>query len=487
MAKQRIRLLGCIGILVLFASCTRALEATTNPPFDVAGRIMQPLTGDYDEMVGRRIIRVLVVFGKTSYFIDRGRQRGITYDAFQEFEKFVNEREKTKSRKIHVVFIPVRRDQLITGLIEGRGDIAAANLTITGGRLDLVDFSDPIVKDVRELVITDSGLPALASLNDLSGMEVFVRRSSSYYESLEGLNASLKTTGRAEAVITTVDENLEDEDLLEMVNSGLIPATVVDSHLAEFWQQIFANLRVHENLVLRTGGSIAWAVRKNNPRLKEVMNEFVKGHKKGTTFGNILIKRYLKDTSYLRNVLSATEIQRFNETAAMIRKYADTYAFDWLLIGAQAYQESRLDQSLRSPAGAVGVMQIKPSTAEGHPIDIKHVERLENNINAGVKYLQHIRDRYFNDPGIDPFNRQIFAFAAYNAGPTRIAGLRKKATAMGLDNNTWFKNVEIVAAKEVGQETVQYVGNILKYYVAYQRCMVQREMKERAKAQIEKP
>lgn len=186
-------------------------------------------------------------------------------------------------------------------------------------------------------------------------------------------------------------------------------------------------------------------------------------------------------------MLSPTEIQRFNETAALIRKYADKYAFDWLLIGAQAYQESRLDQSLRSPAGAVGVMQIKPSTAEGHPIDVKHVERLENNINAGVKYLQHIRDQYFDDPGIDPFNRQIFAFAAYNAGPARIAGLRKKATAMGFDKNKWFKNVEIVAAKEIGQETVQYVGNILKYYVAYQRSIAQKELKEHAKAQIETP
>ncbi|OQZ00918.1 MAG: hypothetical protein B6D35_04850 [Candidatus Brocadia sp. UTAMX2] len=487
MAGQLIRLLGCIGILALFALCTKAREATPNPSLDVAGRIMQPLTGDYDEMVGRRVIRVLVIFGKTSYFIDHGRQRGITYDAFHEFEKFVNEREKTKSRKIHIVFIPVSRDQLITGLTEGRGDIAAANLTITGGRLDLVDFSDPLVKDVRELVITGPGLPTLTSLDNLSGMEIFVRRSSSYYESLENLNASLKTAGRAGVVITTANENLEDEDLLEMVNSGLIPATVADSHLAEFWRQIFANLRVHENLVLRTGGSIAWAVRKNNPRLKEVLNEFVKGHKKGTTFGNILIKRYLKDTKYLRNVLSPTEIQRFNETAALIRKYADKYAFDWLLIGAQAYQESRLDQSLRSSAGAVGVMQIKPSTAEGHPIDVKHVERLENNINAGVKYLQHIRDQYFDDPGIDPFNRQIFAFAAYNAGPARIAGLRKKATAMGFDKNKWFKNVEIVAAKEIGQETVQYVGNILKYYVAYQRSIAQKELKEHAKAQIETP
>jgi membrane-bound lytic murein transglycosylase MltF len=454
------------------------------PTLDVVERAMTPRTGDYDALVKRRLIRVLTVFGRTSYFVDRGRQRGITYEAFKEFEDFVNRREKTGTLKIHVLLIPVRRDQLIPYLAEGRADVAAANLTITQGRLEQVEFADPVLEGVRELVVTGPESPALRSLNDLAGQEVTVRRSSSYYASLERLNAGLKAAGKPGILVTPANENLEDEDLLEMVNAGLLPITVVDSHLASFWSQVFDRISVHDDLAVRTGGQIAWAVRKGSPGLKGVLNEFVKQSRKGTRLGNVLFQRYLKDTQYVRSALASQDRRRFDQAADLFQKYAVQYGFDWLLVAAQAYQESRLDQGLRSPAGAIGVMQVLPGTAAGPPISIGNVERLDNNIHAGVKYLRHVRDQQFADPKIDSFNAQLFTFAAYNAGPARVAGLRKKAAAMGLDANKWFQNVEIVAAREIGRETVQYVSNILKYYVAYQRIAAQAERRDKAKESL---
>jgi membrane-bound lytic murein transglycosylase MltF len=451
------------------ASPAPASEPQAGPPEAVA-RVMQPWQGDYDAMAKRRMIRVLVSYARATYFIDRGRQYGMTYEAFKAFQDHVNRNLGKPTLKIEVVFIPVRRDQLLPFLLAGNGDIAAANLTITDRREEIVDFCDPVLTGVSEVLVTGpAASPPPATLDDLAGREIVVRRSSSYFDSLGKLNASFRAAGRPEILLTPADESLEDEDILEMVDAGMLPMTVVDSHLAKPWAKAFGRLRVHEQLAVRSGGEIAWAVRKNSPRLVQVLNEFVRTHRKGTTFGNIIFNRYLREGKPLLNPASPGELRRVEQTLALFQKYGKQYDFDWLLVAAQGYQESRLDQSLRSPAGAVGVMQLLPRTAAGPPIGIRDIEQLENNVHAGVAYLRHLRQQYFSDPKLDDFNQQLFAFAAYNAGPGRVSGLRKKAAAMGLDPNRWFHNVEIVAAREIGRETVDYVAHILKYYVAYQR------------------
>jgi membrane-bound lytic murein transglycosylase MltF len=248
---------------------------------------------------------------------------------------------------------------------------------------------------------------------------------------------------------------------------------VMDSHKATFWAQIFDNIEVHPDIAVRKGGEIAWAFRKNSPKLKSVINEFVKGHKKGTLMGNIILKRYLKNTKYVKNSVAKGELKKFEAMVALFKKYAGQYEFDYLMVGAQAYQESGLDHSKRSPVGAVGVMQLLPSTAADPNVGIPEIEKLENNIHAGVKYLRFIVDRYFKDEPMDDVNKMLFAFASYNAGPARVRGLRDNAAKMGLDPNIWFHNVEVAAAKKIGRETVQYVSNIYKYYIAY-RMVVDR-------------
>jgi membrane-bound lytic murein transglycosylase MltF len=438
----------------------------------------RPWIGDFDRMAKRRQIRALVVYSKTFYFLDQGRQRGLSYDLLKEFEKYVNNKLKTGTLKIQVIFIPVTRDEIIPKLVKGFGDIAVANLTITPQRQKQVAFSDPWLTDVKELVVTGPAAQPVVGVDDLVGKEIHVRKSSSYYESLVQLNGVFKKAGRQPIKLVIADEMFQDEDLLEMVNAGLIPMIVVDSHKAQFWEQIFEDIKVHPDIAVRTGGEIAWAFRKNSPKLEAVVNEFVKGHKKGTLLGNMLFKRYLRDTKYVKNSASEQELKKFRAMVQYFQNYADRYDFDYLMIGAQAYQESGLDNSKRSPAGAIGVMQVLPSTATDPNVGIPDIEKLENNIHAGTKYLRFIVDRYFQDPSIDRVNRMLFAFAAYNAGPARISDLRKKTAGTGLNPNVWFNNVEMAAAKEIGRETVQYVGNIYKYYIVYRTLTAQQEAKE---------
>jgi membrane-bound lytic murein transglycosylase MltF len=441
-------------------------------------KLDQEWTGDFNEMAKRRIIRVLVTFSKTNYFLDRGTQRGATYELMREFEKTINKSLKKRHLKVFVIFIPVTRDQLIPALVEGRGDIAAAALTITPERKQRVDFADPLIKDMDEIVVAGPGAPKLTSIDDLSGKEIHVRKTSSYYEHLVRINESFRKAGKPQIVIREAYEYLEDEDLLEMVNAGLIPMIVVDNYLAKFWSQIFKDITLYHKIVVNKGGEIAWMIRQNSPKLKQVINSFVKSHKKGSLFGNIMLRRYLKSTQYVRNSLADKDLERFKSTIALFRKYADTYDMDWLLVAALAYQESRLDQSLRSPAGAVGVMQLLPTTAAGRPINISNIQEIENNIHAGVKYLRWIFDRYFKEENMDRLDKGLFTFAAYNAGPAKVARLRKQASKMGLDPNKWFGNVEVVAAKKIGRETVQYVSNIFKYYVAYRLIVDKMELKK---------
>jgi membrane-bound lytic murein transglycosylase MltF len=435
-------------------------------------------TGDLEGMIKRRMIRVLVVYSKTFFFVDKGTQRGVAYEAFRKFEEHLNQKLKTRHLRVNVVFIPVSRDELLPALVEGRGDVAAANLTVTEGREKLVDFTDPLLTEVSEIVVAGPESPAVATLDDLAGKEVFVRPSSSYFESLTELNARFKKEGKPEVKLKPAPENLEDEDLLEMLNSGLIKLLVVDSHKARFWKQVFPDLTLHEDVAVRSGGSIAWAIRDNSPKLKAELNEFVRKHGQGTAFGSEIFRRYLKSTKYVKNATSSEEIRKFRELVQFFRTYGDQYSMDWMLMAAQGYQESRLDQNAKSPVGAIGVMQVMPAT--GKELKVGDIRRTEPNIHAGVKYIRFVVDQYFKDEPMDELNKGLFAFASYNAGPGRVRQLRREAEKQGLDPNVWFNNVERVAAQKIGRETVTYVSNIYKYYIAYK--LVQQEHLEREKA-----
>jgi membrane-bound lytic murein transglycosylase MltF len=435
-------------------------------------------TGDLDGMIKRRQIRVLVTYSKTLYFVDRGTQRGLVYDAFRLFEEDLNKKLKKKHLRVHVLFVPVARDKLIPALLEGRGDIAAANLTVTPERLKLVDFTEPTGKNVSEIVVTGPGSAPIPTVDDLSGKEVYLRKSSSFYESLEKVNGEFAKAGKAPVKVRLAPENLEIEDILEMVNAGLVKATIVDDHMAEFWKQIFTKIVLNKDAAIRTGGELGWMIRKNSPLLKAELNRFIAQYPEGSKQRNILLQKYLRSTKFAKEATSAEEIAKFDRTVEFFRKYGDKYQLDYLLMMAQGYQESRLDQNVKSAVGAIGVMQVLPST--GKDMEVGDIRQIEPNIHAGVKYIRFMMNQFYENEPMDRVNKGLFTFASYNAGPGRVQQLRKEAAKHGLDPNVWFNNVEVIAAEKVGRETVQYVSNIYKYYLAY--TMIEEERAEREKA-----
>jgi membrane-bound lytic murein transglycosylase MltF len=378
------------------------------------------------------------------------------------------------------VFIPVPRDELLTRLADGRGDLAVGTIPVTPERTKLVDFSDPISTGMQQIVVTGPGAPALRTLDDLSGREVFVRNSSSYAETLRRLNESWATRGIEPVRIRQADENLEDGDILELVNMGVAPITIVSRGEAKLYASVLPDLTVREDLVLSSGGSIAWAMRKNTPILRAAVNEFMRTHRVGTWFGNQLVQRYFRSNEWIKNPIPSAGSERFEKVAEAVRRSGTEFDLDPLLLLAQGYQESGLNQNRRSPAGAVGVMQIKPSTAAWSPIGIRRVDRLENNVRAGAKYLRYIIDEHFADEEMTPLGQQIFAIASYNAGPARIERLRQEAAAVGLNPNRWFQNVEVMASRDIGRETVDYVSNIHKYYLAFSLLTQRNAARERA-------
>ena len=349
---------------------------------------------------------------------------------------------------------------------------------MTPERKEWVDFSAPLWTGVDEIVVTGPGSPPIARVEDLAGQEIFVRLSSSYFQSLWALNLRFGEMGLPPVKVKPAPEQLQDEDLLEMVNAGLVPVVVVDSHKADFWAQILPAIQLHRDVKLREGAEIGWAFRKNSPQLRAAVDAFAKQHGKGTLFGNAKFREYLKNTEYVKNATSQAELVKLLKTIELFQRYADRYDFDWLMLAAQGYQESRLDQNVKSRVGAVGVMQVMPAT--GKELAVGDIRQIEPNIHAGAKYLRTLIDRYFADAKFDEVNRCLFAFASYNAGPARIAGLRREAERRGLDPNVWFDSVERLAAEKVGQETVRYVANIYKYYVAYQLVVEQQRARDEA-------
>jgi membrane-bound lytic murein transglycosylase MltF len=437
-------------------------------PLQDTSLLDEPFKGDLSALIERRLIRVLVTYDRTNFFLVDGAPRGFEYELVQQYQRYLKTRVRRRSWPVTFAFIPVSFDQLLPALEGGWGDIAAAGLTITPERQKRVAFTRPYIRDVKELVVTTAGADdGLRRLEDLAGRDVYVNGSTSYAAHLEDLSDRLTGQGLPPIEIVPADHKLADEDILELVDMGAVEATVVDSHLARFWSTIYPGLVVREDLALHEGGRIAWAVRKDSPELLQSLNESLGATGEGTLIGNVLLKRYFHDRRAVESPLRGAKSDRLTELEPLFRKYGEATAFDWLLLAAVAYQESKLDNDLRSPAGARGIMQIKPETAAAPPVSVPDVSSLDDNVRAGARYLAHLRDDYFADLAESPTEQLDFVLAAYNGGPTRLKILRAKAAKLGLDADRWFGGVERLARKELGRETVEYVAKVNKYYVAY--------------------
>lgn len=432
---------------------------------------------DLSDMLKLGVIRVLVSPTRTDFFVDQGQCLGFTHDLMTAYRDDLVKGLDDHDRKLTLVFVPVAFDDLIPALLEGKGDIIASNFTITPQRAEKVAFSDPYISDVHEVVVSGPRSPEISSIDDLAGQELLLVEGSSYEAHAQALSARLVKEGKKAIRIHTPERPLETEDILELVSAGSIPFTACDRHIADLWAKVLPSLAVHEDILLSSGNNIAFAVRPDSPQLLESLNRFVADHKKGTLLGNILFKRYFVNTKWCKDALRPVDRARIERLTADFKRFAAKYDFDWLLMAAQGYQESQLNQEKRSGAGAIGIMQLLPST--GKQMDCGNIEIAANNIHAGIKYMFWLRENYFSDGDLAPGPRVDFTLAAYNAGPGRIRQLREKARAAGLNPNLWFDNVEQLAMQETGIETVRYVRNINKYYVAYSSMLALREEQDK--------
>ena len=448
----------------------------------------KPWTGDFDKMLARRMLRVYAPYSRSLYYVDKGAERGLAAELVRDFERWLNKKyaKELGKRPLTVYIVPATRDKLLPDLVEGLADIAVGNLTVTEERLKQVDFVSPQQKaDVVELLLTGPASPQIGTIDELSGKRVHVRRASSYYESLQALNERFRKAGKAPVELVAVPDALEDEDMMEMVNTGLLEAIVVDQWKARMWAQVLPRVTVREDIVLRDGAKTGWAIRKQSPKLAAEITDFYVSWVSKQGVVPYRLQQAMRRVKELKDPTGSAEWKRFQETLALFELYGKKYDFDPLMLAAQGYQESTLDQSKRSLVGAVGVMQIMPATGKDMKVGDIHV--VESNIHAGAKYMDQLMTKYFRDANFKESNRPLFAFASYNAGPGNIAKMRKEAAKRGFDPDKWFNNVEVVVAEKIGTETTTYVRNIYKYYVAYKLMLDARAAGQKARQQVAPP
>jgi membrane-bound lytic murein transglycosylase MltF len=423
---------------------------------------------DFDKMLERRVIKIYVPYSRSLYFVDHGRERGIAADLIREFERWVNKKYQKElgKRPLTVFAVVATRDKMLADLLEGRADIAVGNIKVLDELLKDVDFVAPDESGASvEILATGPASPAIASIDDLSGKTVHVREYSSYFLSLNALNERFKKAGKPPANLVKVPNALEDEDMLEMLNAGLLETIVVDDWKGKMWAQVLTKVKIREDIQLRPKTKMGWAIRKDSPKLTAELNEFYAHFAK--TRGGItrLQSQYMKTVKALNNAQSVEDQKRYRGLIDYFQKYGKQYRFDPLMLAAQGYQESTLNQDAKSPVGAIGIMQLMPAT--GAELKVGDIQQPEPNVHAGAKYMDQLMSKNFPDAKFDEQNRTLFAFASYNAGPGNIARMRKEAAKRGLDPDQWFNNVEVVTAEKIGIETTTYVRNIFKYYAAY--------------------
>ncbi|MEJ2298391.1 MAG: lytic transglycosylase F [Woeseiaceae bacterium] len=307
---------------------------------DSFARPLGPWKGDLDGMVERSVVRVFVPYGGYQFYYVRGRPRGAMVELMQRFERFLNDKVGRRHIRVNVFLMPVSRDRVLTGLTEGVADLAVGDLTVTADREERYAFTRPLLRDINEVVITGPSSPPLETLEDLSGKEVYVRRSSSYFEHLEQLSSALVEKGLAPIDIEPADELLEAEDILEMLAAGSISLTVFDDYKARFWADVFPKITVRDDLIVNEGGSIAWAHRPDSPELAAVLDEFLEEYGRGTLVGNDTFNRYLADAGSIRCQSSLSSLDKYADIIAAFKRYGERYDFDWLMLAAQGYQES---------------------------------------------------------------------------------------------------------------------------------------------------
>jgi membrane-bound lytic murein transglycosylase F len=419
---------------------------------------------DFDAIKKRRVLRVLLRNNAASYFLYRGELMGFEYELAREFAEY-------HGLRLEVVVPPSHRE-LTSWLLEGRADIAMGFIEPDRRQRSLgIDFSTPY-NYARQHIVVRKDDPA-KSLADLDYRTVFVRHHSAYWERL----SELQREG-ARFQLRATEDNIETEQLLQMVSRGKYKATMAGEHLLDI--ELAKGVPLRSAYVLNDPAEHAFALRKRNPKLKQALDAFVKRVYK-SEFYNVTYNKYFKSRSSVQRLARGRIIDPVNGQISpydkLVRKYADRYGFDWRLVTAQMYQESKFNPGAKSPVGARGLMQLMPRTAKA--MGVENLSDPALNIQGGIKYLYWLRDRF--DSSLPISEKNWFTLAAYNAGAGHVHDARRLARQLGYDADRWFEHTEkemlLLAEEEYarkarfgyvnGTEPVNYVRDIRQRFEAY--------------------
>ncbi len=464
--RARIRI---ILLLVLFLFSGRCFAIASMTDY---------YTYDFEELVKTGVIRILVVYDGVNYYFVDGHEDGFAVAMGKQLKKYINETHiKNDSNKIDIQYIPVRTDQIFKLLEKGVGDIAASFIIPTQRLKNEVAFTDPFMQELSELVVTKKGSYKIKSIKDLSGISVYIRKSSKAYETIKALNIAFRTMNWAPVNIVLVQETMQDAELIQRISNGEIPATIISSAQAKLWEHIFTNIKFHTEFPVSSHNTMNWAIRNYNYHLLNIVNQFIALYNQDTKSGKKIVGTYFRplanstSTHSKKQSLSTMgmKFDEFQKFKTVFKKYGEEYDLDWRLLMSQAYQESTFNPNAKSPKGPIGLFQVSPTMAQNFLVNsVDELKTIDGNAKAATKYLKYIVDNYLKGSYyLDNQNKMAFALASYNAGPGRIKYYRTLAERQGLDPNVWFNNVEKIVAEKGLSETVNYVSSILKRYRAF--------------------
>ncbi|WP_089682867.1 transporter substrate-binding domain-containing protein [Catalinimonas alkaloidigena] len=438
-----------------------------------------PVAVDLPEIRKRGKLVAITSYSPTSYFLYRGEPMGYEYELLERLADYLD-----LDLEIRIAY---NLDNFIEMLNTGEGDLVAHSLSITKPRKKHVDFTDhySVTRQVlvqrkpegwRQMKRHEIEKVLIRDPLDLIGKEVHVRKNSAYYRRLYNLSQEMG----GDVLIEPIEGNLETNEIIRKVAEGEIDYTVADESLAKI------NATYYQDLDVGTAVSFpqrqAWMVRKTSPQLRKAVNAWLAEEKKGVDFYAIYNKYYKNRKRFRRRVnseyfsLTGGKISAYDD---LIQRGAGQLGWDWKLLASQIYQESHFDPSSTSWAGATGLMQLMPSTAqELGDYDLTHPGE---SIEAGVTYLKKLAKLYEDVP--DSLERIKFVLATYNAGPGHVSDARRLAEKLGKDPNVWTGNVAdcilLKAQKKHysdpvvkhgycrGEEPHNYVEDIFKRYQIY--------------------
>jgi membrane-bound lytic murein transglycosylase MltF len=449
-----------LQVLILGACpATRATGGTETNTSSLSSHLSKATLGDLDRILKARYLRVLTTKNPYDYYAHNGEMKGVQYEMVREFVKHLNKKYITEGElKIAFEMIPVDFDQLVPLLNSGKADMIAVGLTRTSKRGSWLSFTVPY-QVVDDVIVTRAEL----ANEPWKGKTFQVQAGSSYLDALSKGEKSVK--------VREVDANLNAENMMELVSLKSADYTLVNSYWAETIGKRFPNLVILKDRPFRKKVAISWAARKKSLHLLRELNAFMPQVRKGTLLGNTFGHKYFDDLSRLQSADFNWAAQRISKYDDSLKKYGNKFGFDWRLLAAQCLQESRFNQEIENKWGAIGLFQIKQTTANEPYVavgPIRGTENFDNNIHAGVKYLSWLKKSFFDSlAGAAEEEKLRLMLAAYNAGPGRVKEAIEKATEMGLNPGVWFRNVELAMLEIGAPEPVIYVSEINKHYVGY--------------------